>query len=267
MPNSRYRSVFISDIHLGSRACQADAVCEFLKSHTCQNLYLVGDIVDFWKLNRTVYWPQSHSNVIRRVLTAAKRGTRVRYAIGNHDENLRDWFPDLTEIGNIEFSNTFDHLTKDGRRLLVTHGDLFDGVIRYHKWLSHLGDRAYGFLLWVNTWLNRIRHRLGQDYWSFSSYIKTNTKQAVAFVTDFEKFLCDHAREQDYHGVICGHIHTPAMRKIEDNFVYINTGDFCETVSAVVENFDGTFELLVWDTSANQMKIQNTWNPNEAVVS
>ena len=258
MPN-KYRSVFISDVHLGSRAAQADLLCDFLKNNTCQTLYLVGDIIDFWKLQQGVYWPQSHSNVIRRVLTASKRGTNVKYAIGNHDENLRSWFSDIV-LGNVEIANHFDHQLSNGKNLLVTHGDLFDGVVRNHKWLSILGDRAYTFLLWSNTWLNKLRSLFGQDYYSFSSFLKTNTKQAVAFITSFEKFLCDHAKERGYTGVICGHIHTPTI-KAEEAFVYMNTGDFCETISAIVENFDNTFDLLVWNDEQKQMIVKSSWAP------
>jgi UDP-2,3-diacylglucosamine pyrophosphatase LpxH len=255
----KYRSVFISDVHLGSRAAQADLLCEFLKNNTCQTLYLVGDIIDFWKLRQSVYWQQSHSNVIRRILTASKRGTSVKYIIGNHDETLRSWFSDIV-LGNIEIANQFDHQLSNGKNLLVTHGDLFDGVVRNHKWLSILGDRAYTLLLWTNTWLNKFRSLFGQDYYSFSGFLKTNTKQAVAFITSFEKFLSDHAKEQGYAGVICGHIHTPTI-KAEETFVYMNTGDFCETVSAIVEKFDNTFDLLIWDDIQKQMTVKSSWTP------
>ena len=262
MPNSKYRSIFISDVHLGSKACEANKLCDFLKNNTCQTLYLVGDIVDFWKLNREVYWPQEHSNVIRRLLTASKRGTRVKYVIGNHDEPLRQWFGDFANVfGNIEVANHFDHWTVSGHRVLVTHGDLFDGVVQYHKWLSLLGDRAYSGLLWLNRIINQARAALGRDYWSFSSYIKVNTKQAVAFITKFEDYLQEYARSQNYQAVICGHIHSPCIKTFAD-MVYINTGDWCETVSAVAETFDGKLQLLVWDATQAQLVIQNEWNPN-----
>jgi UDP-2,3-diacylglucosamine pyrophosphatase LpxH len=259
MPNSKYRSIFISDVHLGSRACQADLLAQFLKQNSCQNLYLVGDIFDLWKLKSSRYWPQSHSNVVRRVLTAAKRGTRVYYVLGNHDEHLRTWISDISTFGNIEMANSFDHYTANGQRFLVTHGDLFDGIIRYHKWLSILGDKAHSFLLWANTGVNWIRKKFGKDYWSFSSFLKTNTKQAVAFITKFQSHITQHARDEAYHGVICGHIHTPAIDVSADGFVYFNTGDWCETLSALVENFDGTLELLVWDTAGNSMRSSAAW--------
>ncbi len=259
MPNSKYRSIFISDVHLGSRACQAELLANFLKQNTSQQLYLVGDIFDLWKLKSSRFWPQSHSNVVRRFLTAAKRGTRVRYVLGNHDEHLRTWVNDIDTFGNVEIGNSFDHYTVNGQRLLVTHGDLFDGVIRYHKWLSILGDKAHSFVLWLNTMVNHIRGWFGKDYWSFSSFLKTNTKQAVAFITKYEQHLISYARDEGYHGVICGHIHSACVQPHEDGFVYFNTGDWCETLSAVVENFDGTWELLVWNSSTRAMEPAGTW--------
>lgn len=254
-----YRSIFISDVHLGSRACEADLLCAFLKNHSCHTLYLVGDILDFWKLKRKLFWPQAHSNVIRRLLTASKRNTQVKYVIGNHDELLREWIKDLDlSMGNIEIANHFDHLTVSNQTLLVTHGDLFDNVIRYHKWLSYLGDRAYSALIFLNQAVNKVRSLMGRDHWSFSNYIKINTKQAVSFITKFEECLCNHAISQDYDGVICGHIHTPCIKQ-DGEFLYINTGDWCETVSAVVEHHNGDFELLVWDVSLKQMQSKAIW--------
>lgn len=260
MQKNKYKTVFISDVHLGSRACQADILCDFLKQNHSETLYLVGDIIDFWKLNRGIYWPQSHSNVIRRILTASKRGTEVKYVIGNHDEQLRLWFADLTMIGNIEIANHFDHQLIDGSKILITHGDLFDSVMKYHKWLSILGDQAYTFLLWVNVWYNKFRKACGKDYYSFSNFLKTNTKQAVAFITQFEDFLCDHAKEKNYKGVVCGHIHSPLIKTLDDGFVYMNTGDFCETVSAIVENFDGSFDLLMWNSATKSIEKTESWS-------
>ena len=260
MPHSKYRSIFISDVHLGSRACQADQLAIFLKNNTSETLYLVGDILDLWKLKSSRYWPQSHSNVIRRILTAAKRGTQIKYVLGNHDEYLRSWIGDINIFGNVELSNSFDHWTQDGQRILVTHGDLFDGVIRYHKWLSILGDKAHSVLLYANTLLNHVRNWLGKDYWSFSSYLKIHTKQAVAFITKYEHHLISYAKSQGYHGVICGHIHSAAIQPDPDDFVYFNCGDWCETLSAIVENFDGSWELLVWDTTTNQLKTKTSWS-------
>ena len=258
---THYKSIFLSDVHLGSRAAQAEPLCEFLKHNTCDTLYLVGDIIDLWKLNQHVFWPQSHSNVVRRVLTAAKRGTRVKYVIGNHDENFRHWFGHFQSLGNIELANSFDHELANGQRLLVTHGDLFDSVMLGHRWLSVLGDRAYASLLWTNHVLNRLRRSCGLGYWSLASFLKTRTKTAVAFVTDFENLLIRHAESTGYAGVICGHIHTPKLRVEPTGVVYVNTGDWCETISAVVEKFDGTLELLVWDRELKSLTCQAQWTP------
>lgn len=264
MTNKKYKSIFISDVHLGSKACESDKLCEFLKYNSCERLYLVGDIIDFWKLKRKVYWPQNHTNVIRRILTASKRNTEIKYILGNHDEDLRDWInqADLS-FGNVELCNQIVHETVSGKKILVTHGDMYDGVIRHSKWLSILGDRAYETLLNVNTLLNTARKALGMDYWSFSSYVKVNTKQAVAFITKFEKHLTDHAREQDYSGVLCGHIHSAAMIIQEDGFIYMNTGDWCETISAIVEDHEGSFRLLVWDMEEKNLIEKAIWTPSQ----
>ena len=262
---TRYKSIFISDVHLGSKACESDKLCEFIKHNTCERLYLVGDIIDFWKIKRKVYWPQSHTNVIRRILTASKRNTEVKYILGNHDEDLREWIGrSELSLGNIELSNYVIHETVSGKRLFVTHGDIYDGVIRHGKWLSLLGDRAYETLLTVNTLTNKIRSMFGMDYWSFSSYVKVNTKQAVAFITKFEEHLINHARTSGYDGVICGHIHSPAMVEREvDKFVYMNTGDWCETISAIVEEHTGMFRLLVWDPEIKNLVESNRWDPTQ----
>ena len=257
----KYKTVFISDVHLGSRVCESDKLCEFLKENTCENLFLVGDIIDFWKLQRTIYWPQSHTNVIRRILTASKRGTKVKYILGNHDETLRDWIKNSElSLGNIELFNHFDYNTIKGKKILITHGDLFDGVIRHSKWLSVAGDRAYSALIHLNAILNKIRALMGKEYWSLSSYIKINTKQAVAFVTSFEKHLIDHAKKEGYSGVLCGHIHSASMQESND-FVYMNTGDWCETISAIVEEYNGDFVLLVWNSRVGKLMEKARWVP------
>lgn len=263
MNKTKYRSVFVSDCHLGSTGCQADLLCDFLKENTCGNLHLVGDIVDFWKLKHAVYWPQSHSNVIRRVLTAAKRGTKVFYTIGNHDEILRLWHPELLHIGNIEFSDHFDHELVGGGKMLITHGDLYDILIRNHRWIGLIGDRAYMFLLWINTHLNTVRRHLGFSYWSLSTFLKKNTKNAMAYITKFEDVLIKHAKDGGYRAVLCGHIHTPAIRRDSDGFCYLNDGDFCESLSAIVENHSGEFELLVWSTVENRMIATLSWSPTQ----
>lgn len=246
MKKTHYKSIFISDVHLGSSGCKADLLCDFFKHHTCDDLYLVGDIIDGWKLQRRMYFPQSHSNVIRRILTAAKRGTRVHYVVGNHDEFLRKWLRWNLQFGNISVTNQMDHVAQNGDRYLVVHGDMFDGLMRADlKWIMHVGDWAYSGLLWINTVFNQFRKMLGQEYWSLSKYLKSRTKQAVNFVDGFEHKLAQYAHKRGYQGVICGHIHTAANKHIH-GIHYLNSGDWVESCTAVVEKQDGTFELVEW---------------------
>ena len=239
----KYRSIWISDLHLGTAGCKADNICNFLKHYDCEHLYLVGDVIDGWRLNRGWYWPQSHSNVIRRLITKAKRGTKITYITGNHDEFLRDWINLGLYIGNIKVVNNIEHIGVNGHRYLVTHGDMFDSITRNYKWISLLGDMAYETLLKINTLLNKTRKWFGYGYWSFSKYIKVNVKHAANFICKFEHHLINHAALEGYHGVICGHIHFPEIKMV-NNIVYMNSGDFVETCSALVENFNGTFEIL-----------------------
>lgn len=241
----KYRSIFISDIHLGSKHSKADILCDFLKNNDCDKLYLVGDIVDGWKLAKRVYWPQSHSNVIRRILTKAKRGTRVYYILGNHDEVLRNWLGFELKFGKIRIKNEQIHETADGRLLLVTHGDMFDGITRLAPWLAWIGDHAYQFVLWTNTFYNRCRRVCGFKYWSMSKFLKHNVKKAVGFIFEFEKNLARYCKKRGYDGVVCGHIHTPEMKQI-DGVQYINTGDWVESCTAVVEHQDGKLEMIHW---------------------
>ena len=177
-----YKSIFISDVHLGTRGCQADALCVFLKTYTSENLYLVGDILDGWRLKRRWYFPQSHANVIRRILTAAKRGTRVEYILGNHDEAGRKFLNFDISFGNIKISNRQDYIGVDGKRYLVIHGDFFDTLMHDKKWLMHIGDTLYDTMIWVNIQFNKIRNLFGIEYWSLSKNLKQNTKQALNFI-------------------------------------------------------------------------------------
>ena len=221
----KYRAIFISDVHLGSRGSQAEALCAFLKMNTSEHLYLVGDIIDGWRLKKKWYWPQAHTNAIRRILTAAKRGTDVTYIIGNHDEFLRAFMHFRLNFGDIHVKNRAVHQGEDGKRYLVVHGDMFDGMMRAdRKWIMHLGDHAYNFLLWVNTNLNSVRRLLGLPYWSLSAALKKRTKRALNYIHNFE----DHVAE---------------MRDI-DGIAYMNDGDWVESCTALVEHHDGTWELL-----------------------
>jgi UDP-2,3-diacylglucosamine pyrophosphatase LpxH len=241
MTRSRYRTIWISDTHLGTRGCQARALLDFLEAHDCDYLYLVGDIIDFWRLGRAPHWPQLHSDVIRTVLSKTRAGTVVTLVPGNHDEYLRR-FCDL-QLGNIMVTAEAVHRTADGRLLLVVHGDQFDGITRCHRWVALTGDVGYDMLLVVNRWFNRGRRVFRLPYWSLSAYVKGKVKRAVSFITAFETALAHEARRRGLHGVVCGHIHRAEIREIEE-VVYCNTGDWVESCSALVERRDGTLELL-----------------------
>jgi len=254
---TKYKSIWISDVHLGTKSCKADLLCTFLKNNSCDNLFIVGDFIDGWKLQRGWNWPQEHSNVVRRILTNAKRGTKVSYAIGNHDEFLRSWLNENLRFGNIVVDNHFDYVDLKGRKWLVTHGDQFDQVVRNWKIVSFAGDVAYNMLLSCNGIVNTFRRKFGLGYWSLSKHIKSKTKQAIDFIYKFEENLAEHAKRQNCHGVICGHIHTPVIKTI-DGITYINDGDWVETCSAVVETMDGEFQLLILGADG-KMKIESTY--------
>ena len=218
----------------------------FLKHNTCETLYLVGDIIDAWKIQQNRWrWKQSHTNVIRRVLGHAKRGTRVIYVAGNHDEFLRPLIPYGIGFGMVEVVNQAEHIGLDGRHYLVTHGDLFDGITRITPWLSFLGDRLYDFVLNLNSRFNWIRHRLGFGYWSLSRYLKYRVKKAVDFVFQFEVNLATYCRKKGYDGVICGHIHHAEIKEI-NGVTYMNDGDWVESMTALVEHHDGRWEIVTW---------------------
>jgi len=238
-----YRSVFISDVHLGTRWSKAEELASFLSSIRCEKLYLVGDIIDGWKLRNNPRWPQSHNRVIRKILKMAKR-SEVFYITGNHDEFVDEF--EGYDFGGIRICKKTSHITADNRRFMVIHGDEFDVVVKYRKWLAFLGDTAYTFALYLNDILTWIRSRLGLPYWSLSQYLKHRVKDAVAFVGDFEETLLAETRKGNHHGVICGHIHRPTIRNIEDT-VYCNSGDWVESCSALVEHADGTLEVVRWD--------------------
>ena len=243
-PPKHYRALFISDVHLGSKGCQAEALCEFLENHRADTLYLVGDIIDGWRLKKKWFFPQSHTNVIEAILSMAKKGTDVYYIAGNHDEFLRGFLRFKMNFGEVKLSNRETHIGVDGRHYLVVHGDMFDGLMRAdRKWIMHLGDNAYNLLLWVNTKLNFVRRKLGLEYWSLSKSLKTRTKRAMNFIHSFEEQVADYCRRKDYDGAICGHIHVAEMREI-DGIVYMNDGDWVESCTALAEHHDGRWELL-----------------------
>lgn len=241
--HKQYRAIWISDVHLGTPACQARILLDFLRHNDSQYLYLVGDIIDGWRLSKRVYWPQEHNDVIQKILRKARKGTRVIYVPGNHDEFLREYVD--MHFGGVEVLTDTLHVTAAGKRLLIIHGDLFDGVVRYHKWLAHLGSWAYDIVVWANTWFNRIRKKLGLPYWSLAGYLKRQVKEAGNFIGQFESSLAEAARERGAEGVVCGHIHHAAFKEV-DGILYLNDGDWVESCTALVEHLDGTLEIVQW---------------------
>jgi UDP-2,3-diacylglucosamine pyrophosphatase LpxH len=239
----RFRTLWISDLHLGTPGCQAQALLDFLKRTECETLYLVGDIIDGWQLRRQWYWPQAHNDVIQKLLRKARKGTRVIFIPGNHDEFARRYLGH--NFGGVEVAEEWIHKTADGRKLWVTHGDLFDGVIQCAKWLAHVGDSLYEFTLRLNRHLNSMRARLGLPYWSLSKYLKLKVKRAVSYVGDFEAALAREARKRGVQGVVCGHIHHAELREI-DGILYANDGDWVESLTALAEHADGRLEIIDW---------------------
>jgi len=245
-PTTRYRTIWISDVHLGIRESKAEFLLDFLRHHEAEQYYLVGDIFDGWALQRSWYWPASHNDVVQALLDKAKRGT-MTYVPGNHDEAARR-FPGL-RLGGITIRTHATHITADGRRFLILHGDEFDGVIRHARWLSVLGAWAYVGILKLNRHVNRVRRWMQLPYWSLSAYLKHRTKRAVQFIADFENAVAQRAKTKDVDGVICGHIHHPEMRTI-DGVQYVNIGDFVESCTALVEHHDGHLEIVRWVPSS-----------------
>ncbi len=248
-PPFRYRTIWLSDIHLGTRGCKADYLLDFLRHNDAETIYLVGDIVDGWRLRKSWYWPQSHNDVVQKLLRKARKGTRIVYVPGNHDEWLRDYAP--MSFGGVEVVASVLHVAADGRRYHVTHGDQFDLVVRYARWLALLGDHAYRFALVLNTTFNAVRRRFGLPYWSLSQWAKLKVKNAVNYIGEFETALASEAGRHQAEGVICGHIHHAAMRAF-GGIRYVNCGDWVESCSAVVEHPDGKFEIVSWVEDATR---------------
>lgn len=239
----RYAAIWISDVHLGTRACRADLLIDFIRHHRADALYLVGDIVDGWQIRRGVFWPQAHSDVIQKILRQARKGTKVTYVAGNHDEALRPYVG--LHFGGIATAKEAVHETKDGRRLWVVHGDAFDAVISFSRFWTWFGDWAYDLAVGLTTLVNRLRQRFGLEHWSLAAAIKSRSKTAQAYVEAFERGLAAEAQRRGYDGVICGHIHTPALKTI-DGVLYANDGDWVENCSALVEHRDGRLEIVRW---------------------
>ncbi len=248
-----FRAIFISDIHLGTPGCQAEALLEFLRTHSSDTLYLVGDIIDGWQLRRRWYWPQAHNDVVQKLLRRARKGCRVVFVPGNHDEFARGFIGH--SFGGIEVVKETVHTTAKGLKLWVIHGDHFDGVIQLAKWLAYLGDNLYELTLKLNRYLNHLRAKFGLPYWSLSAYLKLKVKKAVNFISDFEIAVASQAAKHGFQGVVCGHIHHAEIREIK-GILYCNDGDWVESLTAMVEHMDGRLEILSFD-EVNQMRLSS----------
>ena len=244
----RVRSVFLSDIHLGTRGCQAARLLDFLRDHPADHIYLIGDIIDFWSMSRGIHWSAEQNTVVQKMLRRARHGEQVILVPGNHDEALREY--EGAVFGDIRIEREVVHETVDGRRFLLVHGDEFDQVTRYHRWVAVLGDVAYNLLVRINGWLSWVRRRLGRaGYWSLAGYAKRKVKVAMEFIFDFEKSVIRHARARGLDGVICGHIHWAAIKQVE-GLTYVNCGDWVDSCTAIVEHDDGRLELVTWHATA-----------------
>ena len=239
----RYRTVWISDIHLGFRGCNAELLLDFLRNVECDTLYLVGDIVDVWEMERRMFWPQAHNNVVRTILGKAKHDCTVIYVPGNHDEVLRDFAG--MDFGNVQIRRQAIHTTADNRKLLVMHGDEMDSVVQCSRVIAVLGSRAYDLLLRLNRYINAARKLFGKPYWSLAAFLKHKVKNAVNFISSFENGVAHEAKRRKVDGVVCGHIHRAEIRMI-DGILYCNDGDWVESCTALVENSDGSLEILDW---------------------
>jgi len=244
----QFRAIWISDIHLGTRGCKADFLLDFLKNTESEYLYLVGDIVDGWRLRKSWYWPQAHNDVVQKLMRKARKGTRLVYIPGNHDEFARQYLDN--NFGEVEVVNEVIHVTADGRRLLCLHGDQFDGIINYARWLALAGDWAYTLALQINHAVNAVRRRLGYPYWSLSAFLKHKVKNAVRYIANYEQAMADLARFRDVDGVVCGHIHQAEIRQF-GGVTYCNDGDWVESCTALVEHMDGRLEILHWADRRN----------------
>ena len=244
MLTQQVRTIFLSDIHLGTRACQAERLLSFLRTYQSARIFLVGDIIDFWAMQRSIHWTPAQNTVVQKILKRARHEVTVIFVPGNHDEALREHVG--TSFGNIHVVRDHVHVAADGRRYLLIHGDEFDQVTKYHRWLAVLGDHAYAGVVRLNMWLSRVRCRFGiPGYWSLSGYAKFKVKSAVSFIFDFEESVLRHAKERGVDGVICGHIHSAVIREHGD-IAYLNCGDWVDSCTAIVEHGNGTMELVRW---------------------
>lgn len=239
----KVRALFLSDVHLGMKTIRVGQLIDFLRSHDAETIYLVGDIIDGWRLQKKWRWTEEYNQVVELLLAKAAAGTRIIYLPGNHDELVRSYLG--TYFGEIEFVDRTVHVTADGKTYLVIHGDQFDVVVKHAKWLAHVGDSAYNFALRTNGVINWVRRKLGKEYWSLSAWAKEKVKGAVSVIGRFEEALTSEAKNSGVDGVICGHIHLADMHE-RFGIHYINTGDWVESCTAIAEGFDGEFELIRW---------------------
>jgi UDP-2,3-diacylglucosamine pyrophosphatase LpxH len=244
MTTNVYKTIWLSDLHIGSTQCQADVLLDFLKHNDSEKLYLVGDIIDFWALSKKVYWPTDHNTVIQKILRKARHGTRVIYVPGNHDENLRDY--DSYVFGDIVIKNSDVHTTSNGKKYLIVHGDEYDTIARYHQWLAKLGSKGYDILLDFNRFVRVVRRWLGiQSHFSLAAFVKFKVKNAVQFISDYEESIVNSLKDEHLDGVICGHIHHAEIKEM-NGFLYVNTGDFVESCTAIAEEQNGDLTLIKW---------------------
>lgn len=257
------RTLWLSDIHLGFSGCQAHLLLEVLDHYKCDNIYLIGDIIDGWQLKRTTRgWTQEHTDVIGKLLSKARKGTHITYVTGNHDEFLRK-FTDihLQLFGNINIVDEDTYICRNGRRLWLTHGDKYDVVVKYHKWVAILGSIGYGILVALNTIVNQIRRKFRLKYWSLSKTIKSSVKDAIKFISDYEELLMHECKQRNFDGVICGHIHSAALRIKDSGLQYWNCGDFVESCTGIIEEQDGVMKVVQWNTDKNKLltTVQHTY--------
>lgn len=245
METNKYRTIFISDLHIGSTQCQSKVLLNFLQHNNSDTLYLVGDIIDFWSLSRRMRWTVEHNTIIQKILKKARHGTEVIYVPGNHDENVREY--DGYVFGDITIKNKDIFVSATGKRYIVIHGDEMDSITMNHKWIAKLGGDGYDALIWLNPYINNIRKLLGyRPHFSLSQFIKYKVKNIVQFISNYEQIVVNSISQQNADGVICGHIHHPEIKEI-DGYTYMNTGDFVESCSALVEHYDGRFEIVYWN--------------------
>jgi UDP-2,3-diacylglucosamine pyrophosphatase LpxH len=243
-----YRTIWLSDLHLGTTACKSEELHQFLKNNSSDILYLNGDIIDILAMKRKRYWPQSHNLIIQKFLKISRKGTKIRYSIGNHDYYIRSLLDDasgVAELGDIDIANEFIHTTNKNKKILVIHGDSFDGAIRMFPLIYYIGDKMYDFIVYINTIYNWFRKRFGYNYWSLAGYLKSKVKGAISFVNNFEKLIIGEAYKRGVDGIFLGHLHSPALKVIE-GIIYGNDGDGVDNLTALVEEEDGTIKLIRW---------------------